>query len=206
MIFNWKSEYSRYHHYFFNLQKKTQTPKARSFAWLSLSIFTVSFFIIMAIKPTLVTIAKLNREIKDKKEASLKLQEKINSIIAAQQEFSANVDNLYLIGEALPEKSEFPRLANFFEQTASVNEVTLQSLNFEKIGDSKTTPANNPSTLHSLNFSLGISGDYFKLRNFLNTLESSRRIVKIQRVSFNRFKKENTFELLLLVSGTAFFD
>lgn len=207
MDFNWKTEYYRYHQYFFDIQKKARAPKTRSFIWLSLTIFTISFFMIVAIKPTLVTIAKLNREINDKKEASLKLQEKINSIVAAQQEFSTNIDNLFLLDEALPEKSEFPRLASFFEQSANTNQVALQSLNFEKIGDFKTSAAlNTPGLPHSLSFSVGISGEYSKLKNFLLSLESSRRIVKIQSVSFNQIKKENSFELLLIISGVTFFE
>lgn len=207
MNFDWKTEYHRYHRYFFNLQKKARTSQTRSFVWLSLTIFTVSFFAIVAIKPTLVTIAKLNKEIQDQKEASKLLQSKIDSIITAQQEFTANMENIGLLEEALPEKNEFPKLAYFFEQISQENEVTLQSLSFEKIGSLKK-PAGTSSLgpANSLNFSLGVSGSYAKLKSFLSSLESSRRVLTIQRTNFGQTKKENNFEILLIVSGTTFFD
>ncbi len=185
MNFDWKKEYYRYHRYFFDLRKKTKAPKTRSFAWLSLSIFTVSFFILVAIKPTVVTIAKLNREIIDKEKASNSLQQKINSILQAQQVFTENSDQLYLLEDALPAKSEFPRLAYFLEQEAALAEVNLKFLNFEKIGKTAASPKTS-----SFNFSLVTTGDYLKLKQFLGDLEISRRIIKIERASFNQLKKE----------------
>lgn len=209
MELNWQDEYRRYHRYFFDLKKKSQSPKARSFAWISLTVFTISFFIIVAIKPTLVTIAKLNREIKDKEEALQKLQTKINSLVAAQQEFAANIDNLSLLDEALPEKNDFPQIAYFVEQTAVENQVSLQSLNFEKIGPVKSSFSKNDELAAKtsfLNFSLSVSGNYNHLKNFLNEIESARRLVQIQRTNFNQLKKEDSSELLLAISGTAFYD
>jgi len=204
MKFNWRSEYYRYNRYFSNLQKKVK--EARSFAWLSVSIFTVSFFIIVAIKPTLVTITKLNKEIKDKREISQKLQVKINSIIAAQEEFAGNSDNLYLLSEALPEKSEFPKLAGFFESVALSSGVSVKSLSFESVGKSPPqTLKKDVPILGSMSFSISTSGDYLQLKQFLNTLEASRRIIKIKNASFNQVKKEEVTELSLLVSGQAYF-
>lgn len=206
MNFNWKTQYYRYHRYFFNLQKATKTEKVRSFAWLSLSIFTVAFFVLVAIRPTLITIAKLNREIKDKKEASQELQKKINSIIAAQQEYAKNIDYLPLLDEALPQKSDFPRLASFFEQSASNSGITLASLTFEKIEVALPTSGSqsNRST-HSLAFQLSITGAYPQLKNFLQNLQSSRRILMIEGVYFNQVKKEGEKRLTLQVSGHASF-
>lgn len=201
MNFDWKKEYYRYHRYFFDIRKKTETPKTRSFTWLSLSIFTVSFFVLVAIRPTVVTIAKLNREIVDKEKASNGLQQKINSILQAQQVFTENSDRLYLLEDALPAKNEFPRLAYFFEQEAAITGVNLKFLNFEKIG--KTAVSAQTS---SFNFSLVVTGDYLKLKQFLGDLEISRRLIKIERASFNQLKKAEEIELSLSISGQAFFE
>ena len=210
MDFNWKTEYYRYHHYFFNLQKIMQTSQARSLAWLSLSIFTVCFFAILAIRPTLITIAKLNKEIKDQKEASAMLQNKINAIVAAQQELAVNADNLPLLEEALPARNEFPKLAYFLEQAVIPGGLNIRSLNFEKVGEIKKTISGDKTTKilttsNQLSFSLGITGDYFQLRDFLTSLESSRRIIQLETASFNQARKDNTFEILLTVSGKAFY-
>lgn len=206
MNFDWKTEYHRYHRYFFSLGKISKTPQVRSFAWLSLTLFAIAFFSLMAIRPTLVTIAKLNREIKDKKEAKQKLQTKINAIVAAQAQYAKNMDNLPLLKEALPEKSEFPRLAFFLEENASASAVELKALSFEKIGVAEKESPQSPSSGPNLfQFSLSVGGDYPNLKDFLNRLESSRRILKIDSFSFNQIKKEESWQLGLRVAGQASF-
>lgn len=202
MNFDWKKEYYRYHRYFFDLSKKTRGPKTRSFAWLSLSIFTVSFFILVAIRPTVITIAKLNREIKDKEKASQALQQKINSILQAQQVYTENSDFLYLLEDALPAKNEFPRFAYFLEQESALSEINLKYLKFDKIGEEVT----GSSGTSSFDFSLVVTGDYLKLKQFLADLQSSRRLLKVERASFNQLKKEEEIELSLSVSGQTFFE
>lgn len=201
-----KERYYQNRRYFVKLPKISYSAKTRSFAWLALTIFMISFFLIVAIRPTLVTIAKLNKEIKDKTQASKQLQNKIDAIITAQDIYARNADNLALLDEAFPEKSEFPVLAYFFEQTATASGVTLKSLNFERIGGA-TQGDKSTSSLSSLplNFSITASGDYLKLKDFLKELESSRRILKIEASTFNRVKKADVFELLLSISGQASF-
>jgi len=201
-----KNEGSRYWYYFLNFQKKAQSPRIRSFTYLSLSIFTVCFFAIVAIRPTLVTIAKLNREIKDKKEASQKLQTKINAIVSAQKEFSSNNENLYLLDEALPEKNEFPVLAYFLEETATQSGVALTSLSLERIGESKDNTKTSPEKTNFFNFSVGVRGEYPRIKDFLLSLESSRRLIKIQQVAINQSKQEDNPGLLFSIAGIAFFD
>lgn len=200
-----KEGYQQYRRYFVNLPRIPYTAKARSFIWLSITIFTISFFLIVAVKPTLVTIAKLNKEIKDKTVAANELQKKINAIIAAQDIYTRNADNLVLLDDAFPEKSEFPRLAYFFEQVATASGITFKTLNFERVGGTVAAPTTSLLSNLPLNFSLSANGDYLKLKDFLKELESSRRLLKIKEATFSRVKKGDSFELMLYVSGQASF-
>ena len=201
-----KEEYHRSRRYFVGIPRGPRTSQTRSFVWLSITIFTISFFLIVAIRPTLVTIAKLNTEIKDNTEANLLLQKKISTLITAQEVYAKNSDNLALLDEAFPEKSEFPRLAYFFEQVATASGVTLKSLSFERIGGATAKEqSTSASSGQPLNFSIAASGDYLNLKGLLKELESSRRILKITSSSFNRVKKGEEFELQLFISGQASF-
>lgn len=203
MKFNWRDEYYRYQHYVVNLKKQAQTTKAKSFAWISLTIFTISFFVLVAIQPTLVTIAKLNKEIKDKEEASQKLQAKINSLIAAQAEFAKKIDYLSLLEEALPEKNDFPRLAYFFEQAATNEGISLQSLSFTRVGAKEVK--SSLATPQQMTFSVGVTGEYSQLENFLRRLESSRRLFRFERIAFIQTKTKEGQVLSFAVSGQAYF-
>lgn len=200
-----RNEYYRYRRYFVNIGKITHKTQLKSLAWISLSLLTVTFFAITAIQPTLLTIAKLNREITDKKEAGRKLQTKINTIIAAQNEFAKNVDNLPLLAEALPEKNNFPTLAIFFEDAASASGVEIKSVSFEDINLNQS-PTKKDTKANTFKFSVRALGNYTDLRTFLKTIESSRRIVKIEGLSYSLSKIKDLTQLAIIIQGTAAFE
>jgi Tfp pilus assembly protein PilO len=91
-------------------------------------------------------------------------------------------------------------VASFLEKIASDSGVVLRSLTFERIGAEKET-----TTASLLNFSVGASGEYLKLKLFLNNLESSRRLININKTSFGQVKKEGSNEISLIITGQAYF-
>ncbi|MCL5091076.1 MAG: type 4a pilus biogenesis protein PilO [Patescibacteria group bacterium] len=213
MNLDWKKEYYRYHRYYFDLKNVTKTPKVRSFTWISLTLFTVCFFVIVAIKPTLVTIAKLEKEINDKKEANELLETKISSLIAAQKEYAQEYPNLKLLEEAFPEKNYFPKFASFLEEIAEEKQLIIQSLNFEKIDASlNPSPSAGKTEEKYFNFSVTVGGEYQQLKDFAKDLASSRRLIKIERTSFNqnpsteeKEEDENIPKISLSIVGQVFF-
>lgn len=202
-----------------SLQRLAKDKKARSFASLSMTIFAISFFAVIAIRPTLLTIAKLTREIKEKRKANVELQDKIKTLIAAQDEYVKNSDNIFLLDQALPKRSEFPLFAFTLEQMALDTGIGIESFSFEKIFITKDGISKDDSAQYSkLGFSLTASGDYFKLKDFISNLETNKRIVKINKTSFVMTKNKTSqlsdptlgeqlvTKIKLLVSGELFFE
>lgn len=190
-----------------------QSPQGKSFAWLSLSVFTVAFFLIVAIRPTVITITKLIKEIEEKEAASLLLDKKIASLVAAQKIYAENGQRLPMLDQALPEKSEFPWLANFLDSAALSSQVELSSLSFEKINLNFVPSAKEsekPPTHRSVNFSTNAKGDYLNLKNFVSFLEGSRRLIRIELAKVSETKKKDEGEinttLQLNISGVMFFE
>lgn len=194
-----------YKRYFSDVQKLYQSEQIKSFIWLSLSISTAAFFLIMAIKPTLVTIASLRREIQEKRETSEKLQQKINAIVKAQEEYAKNADYMPLLDEALPNKSEFPQLASYFETAASSSGVELRTISFERVGSQPKPVKGKETAPSSFHFSVSAIGQYQQLQDFLGFAESSRRMIKISEASFGETKRNEMSFLSLTVSGEATF-
>jgi Tfp pilus assembly protein PilO len=196
-----------------SLQQFSQTKQAKSFTWLSLTLVTTAFFVLVAIEPTLVTIAKLVREIKVKREANKNLEEKIKSLVAAQAAYVKNSDNLFLLEEALPKKNEFPSLASFFEQKAEVSLVEIKTISFDKltIGEDKDKNRSEQGKGPlSFSFSISVTGKYQNLKEFLRNLETSPRIIFLETTNFNpvKIKIENdvSTELSLSITGNVFFE
>lgn len=208
MIFDWKTEARRYHRYFVNLGQLTQRKDVRSWTNLTLSFLTIAFFGFFAIKPTLVIIAKLAKEIKDKEEINLKLQKKIASLVKAQEEYSIHQSRFYLVGQALPQTADFPSLIFFLEEEASSSGIEIKSFSINKV---EILPSEKAKTkeekVPSFEFTVYLTGDYQNLEDFLGRIESSRRIITIKNVNFGQTKKEKeeTSKIILTILGDSSF-
>jgi len=210
MALNWKSEYSRYRHYLpaglGSLYKKKST---RAYTGLTLTLFTISFFLFFAVKPTVTTITRLLKTITDQKTVSSSLQQKIASLARAQDEYNLISTNLPLLVEAIPEEAQADRLAQYLETTAYLAGVDLTGMNFESIPLWGETVAGE----RELNFKIQATGDYANLKDFLGRCLGLRRIIQVQSFGFRVSKGtesgevaegENTV-LTLNIGGKAFY-
>jgi len=81
----------------------------------------------------------------------------------------------------------------------------------EKINPAAVWPVKNRDfPVSFLNFTVGVSGDYAALKEFVARLESFRRIIKLQNTSFRQTEvaseQGNLTKLSVFVSGQAFFE
>lgn len=200
MIFDWKTEIHRYNRYFVNIGKMAERKDLRSMTWLTVTFFVISFFALFAIKPTSIIITSLTREIKDKREIDDKLQKKITTLVAAQEEYSLNENRFYLLNQALPETSEFPAFIMNAEKEAASCNVQIQSFTINKINLTSTKES-------SFDFDLTVTGNYQDLRIFLGKFEKLRRVVGLESISFGKTKKtvNEPSKIRLNISGKVSF-
>jgi Tfp pilus assembly protein PilO len=210
------TNYHRYQRYFTNINFLYRKKKVRVYTGVILSLLTIAFFAFFAIRPTLITIASLVREIKDKQIITQKLQEKINALAQAQEEQTAVSSELPLIEEALPQQ---PNLSFFIRQleTLSVQSgVSLRTIQFNRVNlkrraASKSEP-NSPETKKEagverpqITFTLSASGDYQNLKSFLQNLENLRRLIVVSSFSFKYGGDEEEQVLILDVTGQTYY-
>ncbi len=201
---NYKRGFHRYQRYYRNLQVFYKKPAVRDFTFVILSFLTAAFFGFFAIKPSLATIGELVKNVKDKRLASEKLEQKVNALSLAQREYASLQADLPSVYAVLPQKSDFSKLAKQIEYLAGKNNVFLLSLRFQKtnlFGEEK-------KELVSLGFDFNIGGEYINLQNFLEDLESLERIVVIEALGFSKKKagrEESLFPLSLRVSTKGYY-
>jgi len=183
-IFDWQTEYHRYRRYFTDLGRFYQTKKARTYVGIILSILTVTFFVIFAIKPTLVTIAQLIKQTKDQKLVVGELEKKITSLSQAQNEYLAVESDLYLVDEALPQEPKVPLLIKQLETLAYQSDVNIGRLRINEVDLKKTGSAKTEK--QPLSFSFAAFGNYSNLKAFLSSLSSLRRIILVESFSFQK--------------------
>src|SRR3989344_8137511 len=95
-----KNNYNRYYR---RIRVWSQEPKTQISGFVSLTIFTVAFFLYFAILPTLKTIGGLNKEIKDQQETISTMTKKINDLKTAETNYAQVINDLKSIDRVLPE-------------------------------------------------------------------------------------------------------
>jgi Tfp pilus assembly protein PilO len=201
--FDWQTEYHRYRRYFTDLSRFYQSKKAKTYLGIILSLLTTTFFVVFAIKPTLVTITQLVRQIKDQKLVEASLEKKINSLAQAQNEYLAIESELYLLDEALPQEPQASLLLKQLETLASQKNVNIKRLKINEFELKKT--GSHKSEKQPLTFTFTAIGDYPNLKAFLSSLADLRRIVLVESFSFQKKGTGEKTELSLNLVAKAWF-
>jgi len=209
MALSLETERHRYRRYFTNVTALYQKKQVRTYTGLILSLLTVAFFSFFAIRPTLITIASLVKEIEDKQMVAQKLQEKINAITVAQAEYAAVSSDFPLIEEALPQEPNLPILIRQLETLTVQNGATLRTIQFSQVnlrGKLVSEPDSvKKGEVSKVTFSLSASGSYQSLKSFLQSLEDLRRFVVISSFAFKTGEEEEGQLLILSVTGDAYY-
>jgi len=180
------------------------------FMELLLSLATVSLFAVFAIRPTLITIAELYKEIQGKKTTVAQLDEKIKNLATAQATYESQKDTITILDTAIPNE---PKPDSFIRQLEGVigqNTLNVLSINVEGAtlmgtpragGSSVEGAATLPEESSGLRFALNVSSAYPSLTSLLADLERLRRPIKIDSLGFNSSVTEAGRELNLVVNG-----
>lgn len=212
MALGWRKEYIRYKEYFLNvLNIYKQKEDLRMFLEILLSLATVSFFTIFALRPTLVTIATLLTEIKSKEEIVAKLDTKIQNLSLATSLMESETTRLPFIEDAVPASASPETFVRQFEGLAAKNGINLLGVSLGQVtllGEIKKVPPEEgvtplPEDALGISFSISLSGNYSELLGFLADLEKLRRPLTIDTAGITATQKDEGKTLVILVSGRA---
>lgn len=191
-----------YDRYYQQLKILGQQPKIRISGLVTLTIFTVAFFLSMAILPTFKTIAGLKKEIKDQQEVEATLSKKMLGLQAAEVNYAKVINDLKLINQLLPEKEEFERLAWQIQWLANQKGVEINTGSFGEFN--LAGQADSPDQAE-LAVDLTIKGSYQQIRAFLQGLTKIDRLITINEVSFNKQNLQTGGDLTASLSLAGFY-
>ncbi len=209
MPFNPKTEYHRYQHYFVDIRRLYQKREVVVYTGLTLTLLTIAFFGVFALKPTIVTIASLVKEQQSKKQIDRELQTKINALASAQANYTLMENSLPLVDDALPAEPSLSQIVYQLEILVQQEGLTITSLAFEPVtlvGEPKeqrvAKKVPGPSTL---SFSFSLTGNFENLTRLVSSLEQLRRIVTIDSLTFTQRTSEEGQVMSLNLSGKVYF-
>lgn len=207
-LVNFRQEYARYTRYFQEIKKIYQErEEVRDSVELLLTLLTISFFVIFAIRPTVNTIAELLATIRSQEEVSEQLDQKIESLSRAKSVFTEAQDGIALLDEGLTQKPYPEKYLRQIEGLAANTNVNLDALtlgNAVLIGKSdvlQNTDNSKVAGTNSLRVSFSVNGDYASVYSFLRKLENLRLLVTIDSFSFGPSGSSGNKSFALNFSG-----
>lgn len=181
-----------------------KNKKTASYLTLTLSLFTLSFFGLFAIRPTLITATSLIKKVSDLQKLNLEYESKINGLIRAQSEYEQIRDKIFLIDEVLPNQSSFTKFAKGLERFAQTSNITLNQLHIDDVSISSQDDINK---LSQYGFSLVAIGDYQSLSSYISHLTNWKRIINLSNLELRSVSSSTTSSNLRLhLSGKTYYE
>lgn len=204
MAFDYRTESRRFSRYYTTLEPILARPLVRAYSVLVLSFFALAFFGYFAIKPTLITIVTLRRQIRDARFVDQKLQEKINALSVASTNYEMIKPDLDLVMAALPQEVRFAQAIKTIERIATESGVIISGLNFQtaNLSSPPTTGTTKESKETAIGFNLTIGGNYLNLSDFLKRLTFHERLFTVERMELSNKKEEG---LRFVLTGQTYF-
>jgi len=205
MALDYKNSFSRYRRY---LQVAKAKPLWWTSMWVVLSLGLTILLLMLALRPTLVTIAGLMGQIRQQKEIASQLDQKIVQVRKAAQIYEEAKDRLVLLDEAFPKDPRWKEFADTLGGLASGSGLVLEGVRVEEVpvvgamDPSDKEPLALPAGVMGMRFEVSASGEYGRLRELVAAVENLRRVMLIQKVDMEKNEKG---ELIARISGVAGF-
>ncbi len=210
MALGWRNQYTRYKDFFLNVYDSyTKTAEAKMFIEILLSVSVSTFFVFLALRPTVVTILELVKTIQEKEKVVAQLEQKIENLNSAKQIYDQNSSRIALITLAVPEVPEPEVLSRQLQGLAQQNSVEVTSLAVEEVpllGEEQVPEEKEleslPSGSNPVTFNFNIKSSSFPfVSNLLMGLESLRVPIRLDSFSISASEGEETVNLILVIGG-----
>lgn len=207
MALGWRSGYLRYKRIFFNIAALyEQRQDLKAFLELFLSLGAIAIFGIFALRPTLLTIAKLYKDIQAKEEIVKSLNQKAQAFVQAQTIYNQERPRISLLDTAIPDKPSPELFVRQIEGLVTKYSVDVLGLSLGKLtllgtSTEEVRKDSLPEGTGAISFSLSVKGNFTQLSSFLSDFESFRRPIKIDTFSINASETEGDDILVLVMTG-----
>lgn len=169
------------------LQSFYQKPVAKVSIELFLTIGLVLFLALFAIRPTLVTMSDLIKEIEDKQELNEQLQKKVAALSTAQTTYLSLEEQLPILDEAIPSKPDLVYNLKVLEKLAAESKIIISGMTIAELPadeDLAQPAAFSARILQSVPVSISLTGDYPSIRNYVESIRANRRSFTIESITF----------------------
>ena len=207
----WRTNYLRYKRFFLTFFSQYQDRQdLRMFLEILLSLVTISLFSLLALRPTLITIAELIKEIESKKETVAQMEGKIENLSQAQTVWDQEINKIRLLETSIPKNpipDGFIRQIEGLAFKDSVSVLSMSTAEITLVGKDKgeveeTLDGLVLGTSGEVVYSARVAADYQELLSFLSDIDKMRRPTNIESLTIDMTKTEQGLQLVLVVKGS----
>lgn len=195
-----------------DLRRYYRMPSVQTSMTLVLSLFVVSFFIIFALRPTILSIVSLKKDIAESQKTLKTLVVKVENLQKASVELDKIRPFLLTLNNEIPNNgARYSPLVSVVEQLATSSQVQLES---ESLGPTllfsrvlSPFALNIGQNIVVLPFTVRVVGTYPNTYDFLRKLVSLERIIAIESVTVSResTSKNSSGLVALNIMGNAYY-
>lgn len=181
-----------------------QKPVARVSIELILSVLVVIFFALFAIRPTLITMAELVKEIEDKRELSKQMNLKLASLATAQEQYRLYQSQFYLLEEAIPRRLDLVKSLKKIEKLAGEGQLVIEMMSLSEIPivieEESLTNDFKDYQREFVKINVEVIGSYLQIREFVEKIMNIRQVIIVDQVVVERITESDNLSALLSVS------
>jgi len=203
MMPTWRKNYLRYKSFFLNIFRQyQQRADVKVYLEIVLSSVAISIFAVFALRPTLLTISRLIKEVGAKQKTLAAMEEKIKNTKEAEDLYRSEVEKIKLLDTAMPQKPSPDTLFRQVDGASKKNSVIITnfSINTLTLKDASRPIASvsSSSKPSSLTLSFNIKGVYKTIIGFLKDLENTRRPIVFTTFTLGSYIDKDLGKLIVL--------
>ncbi len=166
---------------------KEGPEKKRSYTFFAFTIVATILLIVFAIKPTITTILRINREIKQKEYINQQLTSKISTLSSLQSKYLERKQDFRTLSLVFPADGNFSLLLSNIDSIVSRNGFVLSSVTFDEYEGNK---AGSSNVLSPKSMRINVKGKRTNIINLLKEFEALPMYPIIDFVSFSSNEDE----------------
>jgi len=174
--------HAQYRRFYAKLLKARRSPLLIVSFEFVLTIILTLFLIWFAIRPTVLTITELVREIEDVRSVNQQLVTKISALTQAEANLAQAEPELKLLDQAVPSSPLLTETFSLLQLLIQNHQVNLTSIS----GPVIAFPIPDKPEIKTYEYTVSIFGDYRNLKALAQDLESQLRLNAISDLNFNQ--------------------
>jgi Tfp pilus assembly protein PilO len=179
--------------YLNSIVRQVGREKLIAYLYTIFTLFSVSFFILFAINPTLSAIFDLKRQYEDNLLIYQSLKKKIAALSSLNLQYQQLQPDIPLILDAIPESPESASFTRRVEKIAIENNVKIDEFS---LGAVELFPApKKDKDSYSFSFNLKVSGSSDNINKFILDLINLDRVVTINSLNTTQEKDQKQISL-----------